>query len=64
MAELSAEPTGRNLHLRNFLGTHFCYGISAAQAYWMRTERIGHVNISKGPTGNPTRNLIQLHRRG
>ena len=38
--------------------------MSAVQVYWMQTERIGHVNISKDPTGNRTRNLNQLYRRG
>jgi hypothetical protein len=39
-----------------FLGTHFCWGLSGPKGYWMRTEGIGHLKISKNPTGNLTRN--------
>ena len=56
-AQLSAPLAGGNLHLRIFLGTHFCQRLSAPQGCWMWTEGWGHLKISKEPTGNRTRNL-------
>jgi len=41
---------------RKFLGTRFCYRLRL-QSYWMRTEGISNLKISKGSTGNWTRNL-------
>jgi hypothetical protein len=33
-----------------FLGTHYMQ--SSPQGYWMQAEGIGHLKISKEPTGN------------
>jgi hypothetical protein len=41
-------------------GTHFCYRLSGPQDYFMRTEGLGQLKISKELTGN--RVLNQLHR--
>jgi hypothetical protein len=56
-AELSALHTGRASPPRKFLGTRFCYRLSGPQGYWMRTEGIGQLKISKNPTRNRTQSL-------
>ena len=42
---------------RTFLGTPLYYRLSGCQGYWMWTEELGHLKISKDSTGNRTRNL-------
>jgi hypothetical protein len=57
MAQLSALHAGCTLPSRKFLGTNFCYRLSEPLRYWMRTEGIGHLKISKDPTRHRTWNL-------
>ena len=56
-AMLSAVRSGRTLPPRKLLGTEFCYRLSGAQGYWMRTEGLGRLQISEDPTWDRARNL-------
>jgi len=59
-SQLSATHAGRNLPLRKFLDTHFCYRLSGPQNYWKWIERISQLKISNDPAGHQNRNLCLL----
>jgi hypothetical protein len=50
-AELSAVLGDRDLPLRKFLCTHFCWRLIGPQGYRMPTEGLGHLKNSKDPIG-------------
>jgi hypothetical protein len=53
--KLSAVRADRTLSPRKFLRIHFCYRVRGLQSYWMRTEGLGHLKISREPAGNRTK---------
>jgi len=62
-AELSAARAGRTLPHRKFLGTDFCKMLSLTEGYVLLTKGLGHLKISKKPTGSRTRNQEDISDR-
>lgn len=59
-AGFSALHASRTLSHRKSLGTYFFQRLSGPQFYWMRSEEIGRLKISKHHTWNQTRNVPSI----
>ena len=60
MAECSAWCAGHTLPLRKSFVTNFCNGLSRSKGYWMQSQWLGHLKISKEPTRNWTWKILSL----